>query len=156
MRETRNFTKNIQTMFFKKKPFQTLNTITIDSKALLHNLEYIQSLNPEYSIFPTIKSNAYGHGIQEVAQILKNIPLKYVCVDSYFEALKVREVSHVPVLIMGYTLPENYAIMKLKNFAFFVYDEVSIHALGKLKKKIQIHLKIDTGMSRQGIQMENI
>lgn len=50
---------------------------------------------------------------------------------------------------MGYTLPENYAIMKLKNFTFFVYDEASIHALGNLKKHIKIHIKIDTGMARQ-------
>lgn len=141
-------------MFFKRKTFQTLNIIELDSKALLHNLHYIQSINPGYSIFPTIKGNAYWHGIREIAKILSSEKLEYICVDSYFEALKVREVTSLPILIMGYTLPHNYAVMKLSSFTFFVYDEDSINALGKLGKSVKIHLKIDTGMARQWARLD--
>ena len=143
-------------MFFKNKSFQTLNLIQIDAKALLWNLDYIQSLHPNSHIFPTIKWNAYGHGIQEIASILKTKQIEYICVDSYFEAVKVREVTPQKILIMGYTVPSNYALMKLKNFTFFVYDVETVHALGKLNKNIRIHLKIDTGMSRQWIQLEEM
>lgn len=141
---------------FKRKTFQTLNIVHLDSDALLENYDYIHSLNAEYQVFPTIKWNAYGHGIQEVATILKQRKLSYICVDSYYEALKVREVNATPVLIMGYTLPHNYCAMKLKNFTFFVYDSESIHALWKLKKRVKIHLKIDTGMSRQWVRKEEV
>lgn len=143
-------------MFFKKKSFHTLNTVVLDSKALLHNLHIFQQKHPQVSVFPTIKWNAYWHGIEAVAKILSTQKLDYICVDSYFEALKVRKYTSNPILIMGYTLPENYQIMKITNFTFFVYDEASIRALGKLKKHIKIHIKVDTGMARQGIQVEQI
>lgn len=143
-------------MFLRKKAFHTLNTVFLDAKALLHNLHTFQKQHPWVSVFPTIKGNAYGHGIEAVAKILSTQKLDYICVDSYFEALKVRKHNKTPILIMGYTLPENYAIMKLKNFTFFVYDEASIHALGNLKKHIKIHIKIDTGMARQWVKPEQL
>lgn len=130
---------------------QTLNHIYISKEAILNNFDVIQSLNPWKSIFPVLKSNAYWHGITQVASILKERKLDYIVVDSYYEALKVWEVNPVKILLIGYMLEENLSKMNFKKIDLVVYDTQIIHALGKLRKKVNIHIKVDTGMNRQWV-----
>jgi alanine racemase len=54
--------------------YHTLNEIILDSNALIHNFNYFQKLNPAGLICPVLKSNAYGHGLVEIAKILEIIP----------------------------------------------------------------------------------
>jgi alanine racemase len=128
---------------------QTLNHIYILKEAILNNFDTIQALNPGKAVFPVLKSNAYGHGITQIASILKERKLDYIVVDSYYEALKVWEVNPVKILLIGYMLEENLSKMNFKKIDLVVYDTQIIHALGKLGKKVNIHIKIDTGMNRQ-------
>lgn len=138
------------------KSFQTLNTITISREKLLANFDRYVSLHPERSVFPVLKANAYGHGIREIASILKERKLDYIVVDSYYEALEIRKVNTARVLLMGYTLPVNFPAMDFSFVTPVVSDMESVRALGKTGKNIRIHLKIDTGMHRQGIDPEEI
>lgn len=144
---------------FKRKletPFETLNRIYVSKEAILNNFDLVQKLNPEYSIFPVLKSNAYGHGIREIATILKERKPYYIVVDSYFEALKIREVNKAPVLLIWYTLPENLKNMNFSFVSLVVYDFITLAELWKIWKKIKIHLKIDTWMNRQWIYLEQV
>lgn len=111
--------------FLKKyfqKSFQTLNTIIISRKAILKNLSIYQSLSPERSIFPVLKSNAYGHGIREVATILQESKIDYIVVDSYYEALEVHKVNKTRILLIGYTLSENFKYMDFSFITLVVSD----------------------------------
>ena len=134
---------------------------------------------PGNQIAPVLKSNAYGHGLFEVARILEhsdhNIP--FFVVDSYFEAVALRaEGFQTPLVIMGYTRPSIIAHSSLKNTAFTItsmevlrrfsaekpqapegYDE-EVHGKYHIphSHRIRIHLKIDTGMRRQGILPDEI
>lgn len=110
-------------------PFETLNKISISKEAILNNYDIFQKLNPGYAIFPVLKSNAYGHGIREVATILRERTPEYIAVDSYFEVLKIREVSNAPILLIGYVLNENLGRMDFKNLSLVVYDLDSIREL---------------------------
>ena len=134
-----------------EKNYVTYNRIKVSRSAILHNLALFEKLSGKPAI-PVLKGNAYGHGISQVAEALKGRKLPYIAVDGYFEALRIREVSDQPVLVMGAILPENYRRIKYSNFAFVVQDEASIHALGKTKKRINIHLEINTGMNRYGVK----
>jgi len=134
----------------------TTNLIEIHQKAILANYDLVKAVNPGSEVWPVLKSNAYGHGIQQVAQILKQRSFAYIVADSYYEALKIREISHQPVLLIGYTPPENFPIMDFRGLALAIYDLATIHALGKLGKKIAVHIKINTGMNRQGIKLARI
>ncbi len=135
---------------------QTLNRIEISEKNILHNFDYFQKNNYPSEIWPVLKSNAYGHGFQLIARILKKRKFSYLVVDSYFEALKIREVSRQPVLLIGYTLPQNLPLMDFRGFATIVYDAETIRALGGINQKVKIHLKINTGMNRQGINPDEV
>ena len=139
-----------------QKPFQTLNTIYLSREAILANLDLYASLNPGYSIFPVLKSNAYGHGIREIASILSKRNIDYIAVDSYYEALEVHKVNKTPILLIGYTLPENFQYMDFSFITPVVSDFNTLQALGETRKKIRVHLKIDTGMHRQGVYPEEV
>lgn len=138
-----------------QKKFETHNTIYVSRSALVHNLNYFRK-SSDQQVIPVLKANAYGHGISLVARALREQKVPYIAVDGYFEALRVRQVSRQPVLIMGAILPQNYQRLKYDSFAFVVQDKASIDALGKTKKHIKIHLEINTGMNRYGVQISDV
>lgn len=145
-----SFKKNFET------PFDTLNNIYISKANILSNYDLFKKLHPNWSIFPVLKSNAYGHWIKEIASILKSRKTDFIVVDSYFEALKVREVNPSNILLIGFTLPSNFKNMDFSFLSLTVYDMDSLRALSKLKRSVKIHLKIDTWMRRQGIYMTDL
>lgn len=132
-----------------EKNYATHNLIEVSRSALVANLELFKT-HSQMSVIPVLKSNAYGHGTQIVAEALKGQDVPYIAVDGYFEALRVREVSTQPVLIMGAILPENYKKLTYDRFAFVVDSEAAIRELGKTGKRINVHLEINTGMNRYG------
>jgi alanine racemase len=141
---------SINTLLRKlEKTYETHNRIEVSKSAILHNLDLFTGLGNMPAI-PVLKGNAYGHGIPLVAKALKGQKLPYIAVDGYFEALRIREISSQPVLVMGSILPQNYKKLRYDNFAFVVHDEASIHALGKTGKRIKVHLECNTGMNRYG------
>jgi alanine racemase len=138
------------------KRITVFNEITLSKLALQSNVSLLESLSPSGIIIPVLKANAYGHGLREVSQILRYKTFPFVAVDGYFEALTIREVSKQPVLIMGAIDSINIPKLKIRYFSYVVHDKRTIETMGKTKKKFRIHLEIDTGMSRHGIDSEDI
>jgi len=138
-----------------ERGFATHNRVEVSRSAILHNLELFEQLSGK-QVIPVLKGNAYGHGIKQVAEALKGRKLPYIAVDGYFEALRVREVSNQPVLVMGAILPENFKRLRYDNFAFVVGDEATIHGLGKTGKKVKVHLEANTGMNRYGAKPDEM
>lgn len=138
--------------------YKTLNEIIIDSSALVHNYHYFQTINPQAQVCPVIKANAYGHGLIEIAKIIdKKISAPYLMVDSLYEAYELQKNNiKTPIMIMGYTDPQNYSVWKKLPFTFTVYDTQSLLALNKYQKGAKVHIKLDTGMCRLGIQKEKL
>jgi alanine racemase len=132
-----------------EKDFAVHNRIEVSRAAVLHNLGLFGRLSGQM-VIPVLKGNAYGHGIQQVARALKGADIPYIAVDGYFEALRVREVSRQPVLVMGAIKPENFKRIKYDNFAFIVQDAETIKALGAAGKRVRVHLEVNTGMNRYG------
>lgn len=142
--------KNVDSLLKRfEKQYETHNLIEVSRSAILHNLDVFEKLS-EKQVIPVLKGNAYGHGIEIVAQALKDRSLPYIAVDGYYEALRIREVSKQPILVMGAVLPANFARIKYDNFAFVVQDKETINALGNTGKKIKVHLECNSGMNRYG------
>ncbi len=99
-----------------------MNIIRLRKRILLDNLEYLQSLQPQASIFPVLKSNAYGHGLQQIVRMLRNTDVPYIAVDSYPEYITVKEHCKIPILLIGETLLENYKKFDHKITTFCVYN----------------------------------
>lgn len=134
--------------------YHTLNNIHINSNALTHNYHFFKQENPQAQIAPVLKANAYGHGLVPVGEwIEKNLSVPFVCLDSLFEAYKLRNAGiNLPLLIMGYTHPKNYQVFtRFSGMHITVFDFQTLQALTKYQPHAKIHLKIDTGMHRLGI-----
>lgn len=136
--------------------YYPLNTVTINSQNLLDNYRYLSSLNPHRELAPVLKSNAYGHGILEIARLLDPLSPPFFCVDSLYEAYDLYKKSvKTPILIMGYIDPRNLQIKKLP-FSYAVYTKEMLDFLNKYQKGAKIHIFLDTGMHREGIQLPEL
>ena len=148
-------------MFWKfrkllRPDLKTLNTISISRAAILHNLDIMRKIQPKSAFFPVLKSNAYGHGILQILEILKGQNFPYLVVDSFPEYQLVHKHSKFDILLLGETLPENYRFFDLRRTAFAVYTLNALKALAQLHKKVRIHLFFDTWMHREGVQEQNL
>ncbi|MFI5240100.1 MAG: alanine racemase [Candidatus Saccharimonadia bacterium] len=132
-------------------PYHTLNLLEISKQAILANYDLIADHHPGMAVMPVLKANAYGHGINEIAEILTERRFPFLIVDGYFEALKLRQAYKQPILIMGYIDPINFSAMKTNGFSFVIHDHISLETLGRMRRSVNIHLEINTGMNRNGI-----
>src|SRR3989338_8758473 len=132
--------------------------VLISKNNLLENLKEYKKQYPRLSFAPVLKSNAYGHGILQVAKILNKENIAFFVLDSLFEAITLRnDGSKLPILIIGYTSPENINNSKLPNVAFTITGLEQLQQIAlTIKSQKKFHLKIDTGMHRQGILPEQI
>ena len=156
----------------RRYPYQPLIAVSISRRRIIDNLHRFMEIAPRHAVAPVLKSNAYGHGLIEVAKILEmerrrptsrkgSIP--FFVIDSYFEAVALRAAGiRTPLLVIGYTRPETIANARLRNVSFAITSMDTLRHVVSFqssilnlpippRKRISVHLKIDTGMRRQGI-----
>lgn len=139
-------------------PYQPLVEILISRGNLLHNLNQYKNQYPKLAFAPVIKSNAYGHGLIQIAKILDREDIAFFVVDSLYEAIILRNGGiQSRILIIGYTSTQNIHTCTLSQVAFTI---TSLEQLQEITQELRttksIHIKIDTGMHRQGILLNQI
>lgn len=141
-----------------RQTYQVLNEITVSRDALVSNYQYFAKLNPQAKIAPVLKANAYGHGLEGVAKLVDSeLSAPFICVDSLYEAYELYKLGiKTPVLVMGYTDPANYSVWKKLPFNFAVFDKQTLLALDQSQPGARVHIKLDTGMCRLGLQTQDI
>lgn len=132
--------------------------IEISEKNLLHNLLVFKKLAGKAKVACVVKANAYGHGLREVVGVLTD-KADLFAVDSLEEALTVKNsATNKPVLILGYV--PTFALRETieNNLSFTIYNFESLRKIVSLslRKKAKIHLKIETGLNRQGIKLTDL
>ncbi len=131
--------------------------LTVDLKALTHNLHYFRSnLRPETKIMAMIKANAYGAGSIGVARALEKEHIAYLAVARTEEGITLRKAGILtPILVL---LPDDDRYDDLATY----HLEAEIYSVQQLAKiaangsAIKIHLKLDTGMHRSGMESFDI
>ncbi len=147
--------KNIISYFRPTSPYQSLNTISISTSRISQNLSLLQSLQPHHTIIPVVKSNAYGHGLKQVCQILNtitNIQIPLIAIDSYPEYQIVADTTDKDILVLGETLSSNYHLYNPQRTHLAVGTLEVLQALIDTKRHRNIHLFLNTGMNREGFQ----
>ena len=139
-------------------PTAPLVTVGISKTALLHNFDEYAKAYPDFLLAPVLKSNAYGHDLGLVARTLDTYPLAFFMVDSLYEARRQRMIGvRSRILVMGYVRPESIARARLSRLDFTITDiEQLREVLPLLKRPTRFHIKLDTGMHRQGITEEQL
>ncbi len=142
----------------KKEKTQGLRTwIEIDTKAIAHNYRVFRKLiGKKTRLMGVVKSNAYGHSLVQFSRELESLGVDYLGVDSIVEALRLREEKiTLPILVLGYTLPEMMGEAALHDIAITIssFSQLREAMHLKTKKHLRVHIKVDTGMHRQGFQL---
>ena len=129
---------------------------------LIQNIQTIREVIGEKTILAAcVKGNAYGHGLVPIANIFVENGVNWLCINSIEEAEQLRKAGvKVPLLILGYVQEGDLEKVFLQDVRIFVYNKDTLNILSRLsqvhKKTAIVHLKIDTGMSRQGILPNDI
>lgn len=133
----------------------TLAEINLDN--LEHNfLQVKKRLNNKTQVLVTVKADAYGHGLVSVSQRLVALGVDFLGVASIDEGIRLREAGiKNPILILGLILKSDILPLFEYNLATSVCDEELSCALNskahKLGRKLNVHIKVDTGMNRIGV-----
>lgn len=135
----------------------------IDFNALKNNVELsARTVGSGVGITAVVKADAYGHGAVEVSKNLAKFPrvvmLGVSCVE---EGLELRESGvSVPVLVMGVAGGRLVSDAVKAGLTLSVFTENCLDLLSraakKFGKKVEYHLKIDTGMARLGVAKEDV
>ncbi len=139
----------------------SVNTwVEISESAYAANLKFFKRrLPPETEFSVVIKSNAYGHGMEQMAEIAARHGADSFCVHSVDEALQLRNRGfRQDVLILGPVPPARLAEVIRQNFRVALFNSETLQGLQRLaaemRQPVRVHLKLETGTYRQGIEGE--
>ncbi|MCI5802510.1 MAG: alanine racemase [Oscillospiraceae bacterium] len=128
----------------------------IDLDCLSRNFHIIRSrVRPGCRLMAVVKANAYGHGDGPVARALEALGADWFAVSSLEEAVSLRrQGTSRPILVLGYTPPEDAPLLSRYKVSQAVLDEDFARALSREAAaagvEVDCHLKLDTGMGRIG------
>ncbi len=136
----------------------TLAEVKLDN--IKHNIHALtEDLPKEVKIMAVIKADGYGHGSYEVAKAAIEAKASYLAVALVEEGIELRKkgIKDIPILVLGYT--PSHSLEEIQKFSLTptIYNlDLAKEINEKCNKKMKVHIKVDTGMGRLGIQTENV
>lgn len=144
--------------------------IELDEQALLKNIAAVQDLlQKDCSIMAVVKADAYGHGACQVANCLERHGIRAFAVATLDEAIALRKGGVTgQILILGYTAPDQ--VMELLQYQITqtivspdyaeqlnrCCEAVCGASLPEHRVRLDVHVALDTGMHRIGIDAEDL
>ena len=133
---------------------------TVDLSAIKNNIQYILTRS-KTQVMAIVKANAYGHGAVPVARAALEAGASWCGVARVNEAMELRQAGlDCPILILGYTPQAQYKQMIANQVSMTVWELQQIKkisaAASQINQQANLHLKVDTGMSRLGIEPSEV
>ncbi len=132
--------------------------VEVDTASLRHNFSAVKSIVPKDAcVMAVVKANAYGAGAIKASEIFLQEGANYLGVAGLDEALELRShFSKTPILILGYSPNSNASMLIDNDLSAMIFSleqaEVFSQMALKSQKRLKVHLKIDTGMHRLGLE----
>jgi len=136
--------------------------LEISEPAYSTNLAFFKQCLPQHTEFSVVvKSNAYGHGIKEIAHLAVKYGADSFCVHALDEAIQLRQWGYKQdILIMGPVMISRLEEVIDNDFRLILYNLEVLSALKKITRKlhkpVRVHLKLETGTFRQGIAEKDL
>ena len=136
---------------------RTWAEISLD--AVTHNFNEIKSKLGNSKICCVIKADGYGHGAVQLARIYEQLGADFFAVSNIDEGIELRDSGlTLPILILGYTPvfeAERLAQYDISQAVFSLdYARALSERCRNINVSVNIHIKIDTGMSRIGFMCQ--
>jgi alanine racemase len=142
------------------KPFLKHSTwVEVDLRAIESNVRYFVE-NTQARVMAVVKANAYGHGSGPAAKAAIRGGATWLGVARPEEALELRRSGmDVPILVLGLTPYRQMPEVIAAKVSMTVWDlqqvQVAAAAARNTVEHARLHLKVDTGMSRLGVEPED-
>ncbi len=141
----------------------TPNTwVEIDRAALLANVHACRQLiGPHCRLLALVKGTAYGHGLLETSTVLLAADIDMLGVEAVGEAVTLRAGGVTcPILLVGPIPPANISLLLSHQLTPLLVSPEQVQMVGEFAHQaacgLDVHLKFDTGMHRQGIMREEL
>lgn len=136
--------------------------IALSQSALRANFNFIRKkIGKQVRISSVVKANAYGHGITEFVPMAEKCGITHFSVASSFEAEEVLSVcsTKTSIMIMGILYEEDIPWAIENGIEFYVFNLDRLHLVKEiaqsLEQKAIVHLEVETGANRTGLQKED-
>lgn len=131
--------------------------IELEREAVEKNIAFLRGCLPSNcALMPAVKANAYGHGALLMARELNRLGVRSFCVASAAEGAKLRRRGiRGEILVLGYTHPSEYGLLRRCRLTQTVVDMEYARHLLEYGKIMHVHIGVDTGMHRLGILADN-
>jgi alanine racemase len=133
--------------------------------AIQHNFSTVKAfVTPEATVCAVVKADAYGHGAEECARAMQAEGAKWFGVTSTDEGISLRKagITGRILLLSGFWRGEEEAVLE-HNLTPAIWEwghiELLENAAEKMEKapqSIAVHLKVETGMGRLGVDMREL
>jgi len=138
-----------------------MRDLVIDLDAIAANLNRMRQVAPNSKVCGVVKANAYGHGMIPVAKRLEREGVDYLGVADLAEALELRSHgSQTPILAWLHSPMEDFraAIDAEIDLGLSTVTQLNraIDASRQLGKVARIHIKVDTGLGRNGVTIDGL
>ncbi|HDP94243.1 MAG TPA: alanine racemase [Candidatus Aminicenantes bacterium] len=137
--------------------------IEVSRAAIQQNLDCLREfLGPDIRISSVVKANAYGHGIEAFVPVAEAAGIDHFSVFSGDEARRVVAVKQpgTDVMIMGWMGANDVEWAVREGVDFFVFDLTRLEAAAaagrKLRRSARVHLEVETGMNRTGLDRRQL
>ncbi|MCW5214613.1 alanine racemase, partial [Desulfobulbus sp. US5] len=132
----------------------------VDLACIRHNLRAVRKKAPARKIIAMVKANAYGHGLVRVAEHLASEGVDYLGTAFVEEALELRNAGiTIPIITSGPFSKFQIGLFIENNIDLTIASVDALQYIREAaefyKKRVNIHLKIDTGMMRIGVRYAN-
>jgi len=130
----------------------------VDLSALRGNLAWIRDrVGPGVKIITVVKADAYGHGLKQIAALLMQSGTDIFGVANLAEAHAIRAVGQGwPILMLGACLPDEVDAAVRDQITPTISSIPEARAFdaaaGRRRKTLSVHVKVDTGMGRLGVE----
>lgn len=137
--------------------------IELSRRAYASNIAFLRRCLGERSrLAVVVKANAYGHGLLEIARLAHENGVDMFCVHTIEETAALRRAGfHEPILLLG-PVPcgRTEEVVQFDDVASVAYDGEHLAALSQAAqakgRRVDIHLKVETGTNRQGIMPDRL
>ena len=132
----------------------------IHTERFLSNLRFVrQQIGERARIMPIVKANAYGHGLEIIARAaIKSEEIDAFGVATEEEGARLRRLTTLPILVLTGVAPDEIDAFLEHQLDFTLSDPESLRAIAArasaLGIRARVHLKVDTGMRRMGVEPE--
>ena len=132
----------------------------IDLGALRHNVATLAAHLAPQQLWAVVKADAYGHGAVECARVALQSGAHGLCVALVQEGIELRQAGiNAPILIMSEQPEEQFRDIISYGLIATMYNESTIVRFARMASELEImasvHVKVDSGMHRVGVQPDN-